>query len=458
MEKKWQLWAGIASATLVSIIFIWRSLTRNASVLGLIAGGIMAALFAALMVALFARPFAALKGGHLSPDELLGARSLRRSRRHPWGEIILFVLMTRIAALLIGYLLYRYGRAYPGGMWNTLASVWEHSDSPSYLGIAERWYVTEGDPRFHIVFFPFYPCAIWLFNLIFNNSLISAMVVSAAASAVGAVFVYEAAALDMERDAALRAVKYMLVFPAAFFLTAPMSEALFIMLSAAAIYFTRKKQYLWACVFGALSGFTRSVGGLIIVFIAWEIAEDFITAYRMGTIKEERRALILNALCLMIVPLGLIGYLYINYAVTGNALTFMKYQKEHWSQGFGLFFETAATQVDAAARAAQRGNTGELWGLWIPNLTASIAALIMMLTGAKKLRPAYTAYFLAYFAVACGATWLLSSPRYLTACIPLMLAAANASGERRTDIAMTAVCTMMQAAYLYMYVNGYYVY
>ena len=308
------------------------------------------------------------------------------------------------------------------------------------------------------MFFPFYPCAIWLFNLIFNNSLISAMVVSAAASAVGAVFVYEAAALDMERDAALRAVKYMLVFPAAFFLTAPMSEALFIMLSAAAIYFTRKKQYLWACVFGALSGFTRSVGGLIIVFIAWEIAEDFITAYRMGTIKEERRALILNALCLMIVPLGLIGYLYINYAVTGNALTFMKYQKEHWSQGFGLFFETAATQADAAARAAQRGNMGELWGLWIPNLTASIAALIMMLTGAKKLRPAYTAYFLAYFAVACGATWLLSSPRYLTACIPLMLAAANASGERRTDIAMTAACTMMQAAYLYMYVNGYYVY
>ena len=40
----------------------------------------------------------------------------------------------------------------------------------------------------------------------------------------------------------------------------------------------------------------------------------------------------------------------------------------------------------------------------------------------------------------------------------LMLAAANASGERRTDIAMTAACTMMQAAYLYMYVNGYYVY
>lgn len=458
MEKKWQLWAGIASGALVSIIFIWRSITQNASVLGLIAGGIMAALFAALMIALCARPFAALKGGSLSPDERLGARSLRRSKRHPWGEIMLFVLLTRLAALIVGYLLYRCGRPYPGGIWDTLANVWEHSDSPSYLGIAERWYVTQGDPRFHIVFFPFYPCAIWLFNLIFNNSLISAMAVSFAASVIGAVFVYEAAALDMERDTALRAVKYMLVFPAAFFLTAPMSEALFIMLSAAAIYFTRKKQYAWACVFGALSGFTRSVGGLIIVFIAWEIAEDFITAYRMGTIKEERRALIPNALCLLIVPLGLLGYIYINHAVTGNAFTFMKYQKEHWSQGFGFFFESAATQADAAARAAQRGNISELWGLWIPNLTASIAALVMMLTGAKKLRPAYTAYFIAYFAVACGATWLLSSPRYLTACIPLMLAAAGISGERRTDAVMTAACILLQAAYLFMYVNGYYVY
>lgn len=458
MEKKWQLWAGIAGAALVSAIFIYSCLTGTGTVLGLIVGGVMAALFAALFVMLCARPFAALKSGELSPDDLLGARNLRRSKRHPWGEIALFVLIMRMATLLVGYFLYRYGKEYPGGMWNTLAAVWEHSDSPSYLGIAERWYVTEGDPRFHIVFFPLYPCVIWLFNLLINNTLVSAMAVSAVASVIAAIFVYEAAAVDMEREAALRAVKYLFIFPAAFFLTAPMTEALFIMLSAAAIYFTRKKQYLWACIFGALSGFTRSVGGLIMVFIAWEIAEDFITSYRMGKLREEKRMLILNALCLLIVPLGLLGYLYINYSVTGDAFTFMRYQKEHWSQGFGLFFESAATQADYAARAAQTGNANQLWSLWIPNLAASIASLVLMLIGSKRLRPSYRVYYLAYFAVSCGATWLLSSPRYLTACVPLCFAAAEITDEKRSDIAMTVILLLLQAVYLYMYVNGMSVY
>lgn len=429
------------------------------TVLGLCAGGIMAALFAALLIALCARPVEALAGGELRADELLGARNLRHAKRHPWSEIALFVLLSRIVVLVAGYLLYRYGRDYyPGGLWNTLGDVWTHSDSASYLGIAEHWYVTEGDPRFHIVFFPLYPCVIWLFNLIVNNTLVSAMLVSTLASVFAAIFIYEAAAVDMQRDGALRAVKYMFVFPAAFFLTAPMSEALFIMLSAAAVYFTRKKRYFWACVAAALSGFTRSVGGLLIVFIAWEIIEDIVSACRMGTIKQEKRTLIRNALCLLIVPLGLIGYLYINYAVTGDAFKFMQYQKEHWSQGFGFFFESAATQADYAARAVQSGNTGMLAGLWIPNLAASFASLIIMLLSAKKLRPSYTVYFIAYFAVACGATWLLSSPRYLTACLPLCFSVAQLTEERKTDALVTAIFVLLQAVYLYFYVNGVYVY
>lgn len=418
----------------------------------------MAALFAVIAVSLCMRPFAALKGGALSPDELLGARSLRRARRHPWAEIALFVLLARIVVLIAAYLLYRYGKDYPGGLWNTLSAVWEHTDAPHYLGIAERWYVNEGDPRFHIVFFPLYPCVIWLFNLIFNNTLAAAMAASAAASLGAAIFIYEAAALDMQRDAALRAVKYAFALPAAFFLTAPMSEALFLLLTAAAVYFTRKKKYAWACIMAALSGFTRSVGGLLIVFIAWEIIEDFITAYRSGTINAEKRALLRNALCLLIVPLGLIGYLYINYSVTGDAFTFMRYQREHWNQGFGFFFETAATQADQAAIAAQNGSSAMLWGLWIPNIAASLAALTIMLIGAKKLRPSYIAYFLAYFAVCCGATWLLSAPRYLGVCLPLCFAAAQLNDERRSDAIFTAVCILLQCVYLWFYVNGNYVY
>ena len=42
----------------------------------------------------------------------------------------------------------------------------------------------------------------------------------------------------------------------------------------------------------------------------------------------------------------------------------------------------------------------------------------------KKLRPSYAAWFIAYFAIAIGTTWLLSGPRYLLAMpvVAMMLA------------------------------------
>ena len=39
-----------------------------------------------------------------------------------------------------------------------------------------------------------------------------------------------------------------------------------------------------------------------------------------------------------------------------------------------------------------------------------------------RLRPSYGAYFLVYFAVAMGCSWLLSGPRYLAVCFPLAFA------------------------------------
>ena len=161
---------------------------------------------------------------------------------------------------------------------------------------------------------------------------------------------------------------------------------------------------------------------------------------------------------MLLIPLGLAGYLFINYAVTGDPFKFMQYQKEHWSQGFGLFFETAAYQTEYALSASAEGNLRQLFGLWLPNLIYSFGALGLIAAAAKRLRPSYLVYFLAYFAVAIGATWLLSAPRYLAACFPLALALAACADTRRKDAVATAVSLAGLVAYLAMYVNGYPVY
>ena len=62
------------------------------------------------------------------------------------------------------------------------------------------------------------------------------------------------------------------------------------------------------------------------------------------------------------------------------------------------------------------GNDHELlFGLWLPNLIWHFGTLTVFALSSKRLRPTYAAWFIAYFAIAIGTTWLLSGPRYLLA-------------------------------------------
>ncbi len=460
MENKLQTALTAAASGILAALFIWRAVVGTSSLLGLFAGAALLMLFVFCLI-----PFGPALWNALfcpaspSPDLGLGERSLRRARRHPWAQIAMFMLLTRLLLFVAAYAFFCLAReTYPGGIFDTLKTVWLRSDSPSYLGISERWYVTEGDPRFHIVFFPFYPIVMALFNPLTKNSFASAMIVSNLAAFVAAVLAYEVAALDMRRQDALRAMKYLFILPAAFFFAAPMTESLFLALTLACVYLIRKKRYFWGCVFGALAGFTRSVGGLILVFVALEWLFDLLADRRAGTLKANAKTHAIRALCMLIVPLGLVGYLVINYAVTGNALTFMRYQSEHWGQGFGYFFESAATQLEHLVLSLSQRETGKVLGLWLPNLVYSFASLAIVAAAARKLRPSYTAFFLVYFIVACGATWLLSSPRYLTAAFPLAFAVAHLTDTKGKDTGATAASLALLLAYLGMYANGQYVY
>ncbi len=460
MENKTQTTITACASGILAALFIWRSLSQSYSLLGLFTGAALLVLFVFLLIPFVSHAWSALsKDAPLAPDAYLGARSLRFERRHPWAQIVMFMLLTRLLLFVAAYVFYCMAREnYPGGIFDTLRSAWLRSDSPSYLGISERWYVTEGDPRFHIVFFPFYPVVMALFNPITGNSFASAMIVSNLFAIVAAILAYEVAALDMRRADALRAMKYLFILPAALFFAAPMTESLFVALTLACVYLVRKKHYLFGCICGALAGFTRSVGGLLILFVAFEWLAELLSDRRAGTLRANVKTHVLRGLCMLIIPLGLAGYLYINYAVTGDALTFMRYQSEHWGQGFGYFFESAATQMEHLAKAFNQGEISKALGLWIPNLAYTFASLGIMAAAAKKLRPSYTAFFIAYFIVACGATWLLSSPRYLTAAFPLAFAVANLTDTKRKDAAATLACLALLLAYLSMYANGQYVY
>ena len=81
-------------------------------------------------------------------------------------------------------------------------------------------------------------------------------------------------------------------------------------------------------------------------------------------------------------------------------------------------------------------------------LFAQALSLVLMLFAVKRLRSSYTAYFLAYFIVAVGATWLLSAPRYIAAAFTVPTALAVITHDRRVDWCLTTLSVLAGAVYL----------
>ena len=90
-------------------------------------------------------------------------------------------------------------------------------------------------------------------------------------------------------------------------------------------------------------------------------------------------------------------------------------------------------------------------GLWLPNRTAVFASLAILIAGAKRLRASYTLWAIAYYAVAIGATWLLSAPRYLAALLPIPMSLACLGERKRTRILLFMTLALCELYYLAMF-------
>jgi hypothetical protein len=134
--------------------------------------------------------------------------------------------------------------------------------------------------------------------------------------------------------------------------------------------------------------------------------------------------------------------------VSGDPFKFMQYQREHWGQRLGFFFNTAAYQTEDFIGYLSSGKLIQYaLGLYLPNLIADFSALLLMLFAARKMRPGYTAYFIAYYAVAIGATWLLSAPRYMLGLMPVTLSLTELTKKRSADLAATLICVLLYLLY-----------
>lgn len=151
---------------------------------------------------------------------------------------------------------------------NPWLEPWQRWDAPHYQAIAERGYTAFDTALFTP---PLYPLLMRLFGpLLGGNTLASGMLISSAAFLGCLIAFYFLARLELpnEKDA-FRTVVYLAFFPTGFFLFAPYSESVFLLMVLMSFYATRKSRWVQAGLFGGLAALTRIPGSLIIIPLAW---------------------------------------------------------------------------------------------------------------------------------------------------------------------------------------------
>lgn len=334
------------------------------------------------------------------------------------------------------------------------------NDTNHYINIARQWYQnSQDDYKFKIVFFPFYAILIRIMYFVSPSYMFAAYAVSTIFAFAAGVMLYKLAMLITNPKEARLAVKFMFIFPSAFFLFMPMTESLFLFLSVAVVYYAIKAKYIQVFIFGVMAALTRSVGVLLFIPAACEIINQmrisyknvisqssdaaslrFMARIRLGLSRSE----LLKFTSLLAFPLGIGIYLLINYMVYGNATQFMIFQYEHWGQSMYFFWNT----VTYLSIGITNFNTGIVLGLFIPGVIVIFLTLGVIIYGANKIRPSLTLYAMAYFIFAFGPTWLMSGPRYAMVIFPLAFAAAKLAGTKKGyNLGLTIAYLVMFALY-----------
>lgn len=371
-------------------------------------------------------------------------------------KVTLLVVITRIVLFLIGYMAIVMFREESNSFLGAMEWMWNKWDAGHLLKIAEHGYVAEGEMRFFIVFFPFYPLIVRLFTLFTRNYVWAGFLVSHLSLILSCYYLFKLVNLDRDEKTAWRAVKFLLVFPQSFFLNIVYTDSLFLATSILCFYYLRKQRWLWAGFYGCLSAFTRNFGILLLLPALMEYVKERQVIQKLR--KKEFEILIKDFISekgygILLISIGLILYLIINKVVAGDWLAFLKYQSEHWHNNFGFFGENIKNYVQNSLswQPSQRLT------LWIPEVLGIFLVTGLIFYSFGKIRLSYIAYMLVYIFVCASSTWLISGFRYIVSLFPIYLILALALRNKIMDALFTYTSILMLGFYTAAFVLDFHV-
>ncbi|MGH2455213.1 MAG: glycosyltransferase family 39 protein [Candidatus Limnocylindria bacterium] len=375
-------------------------------------------------------------------------RSLRTELLRPERPEVLLASLTlavKLAVLGLGaasYLAFSTGRI--GDPLDVLA-VWNRWDAPHYLDLVVFGYrdgnscglmgpngyrsVFPCDLALYIVFYPLFPWLATAVNAVVDQPLVSAFVVSSAASVVVAPLLYRLVRLDEGPAVALRAAWFLLIFPTAYFLHIGYTEALFMALVLGSFLAARTDRWWLAGLLGGLAALTR-VNGLILVPAL--LAEAATRWYEQPPGQRRLRAAWLG---IGLVLLGPAAYLALNQVVYGDPFTFLEVQRDHWHKSL----QAPWVGIGSAFLWFRDGTPDQalMYGGFELGFTAiGLAATIF---AALRFRPSWFAWMAGNWILFVSTAFLVSVPRYTLTMFPVFVAMAIGTRGSRALVAVSAV-------------------
>ncbi|MCR4325049.1 MAG: hypothetical protein NUV69_05170, partial [Candidatus Curtissbacteria bacterium] len=207
---------------------------------------------------------------------------------------VLWRIFLFAVAYLSPHLIPAFGATFPYSQERLISThlphfIWAFGnfDGVHYLGIADMAYAAQ----YTQAFFPIFPVLIKLAStLTGGNLLIAALVVSNSAFLLALTIFYKLIAETYNSKTALWSAVFLLSFPTSFYFGAVYTEGIFFLLVISAFYLANRNKIILASIIGAFASATRLVG----VFLAVALA-----------LKKKTNPFP----PLLIVPLGLVGYM-----------------------------------------------------------------------------------------------------------------------------------------------------
>lgn len=156
------------------------------------------------------------------------------------------------------------------GAAGALLGPWQRFDALRYTQIAAEGYANEANSVFPLL----YPLSIRLLGIPLGGAhsarMTAAIFISNLACLGLFILLHKVAASECSPKHAPRSLLYFALFPSAFFLFAPYSEALFLLLALASMWAARHGRFGLAGGLGLLASFTRLTGWVLVVPLAYE--------------------------------------------------------------------------------------------------------------------------------------------------------------------------------------------